>query len=335
MLVKKIVVYTIMIIPVPMLFHDLLGIADEPVRLIERSLNDQKTCELTRRYLSEIVRSEIPFSDAIQIKGPDAHDDPGGLTGIAILTNSEEGDFWTIFTNLICRDPHFTYQVARLCEHVDNVRIVETASSQLMDAIIEYYSAMRVNRMLCDRCIATKKSFSQVFSESRVNRLVTLLKTIEQSENIDFAEMDVLEICCGNGMATIALCELGCDPICLDSDECAVCEGLEHGVLAPNRSMVLDATELSQFFDAGSYDCVIGFMLGAIYPFNKDLWARIMSESAALLHENGVFIFTVHKNEEIVILKEILDEIGMSGEVIDNRDDAGMYDQWVYVGRKV
>ena len=320
-----------------MLFHDLLGIADEPVQLIERSLSDQKTCELTRRYLSEIVRSEISFRDAILVKDPDAHDDSGGLTGIAILTSSEDGDgnFRTIFTNVICRDPHFTDQVTRLCERVDSVRIVETDSPRLIDAIIEYYSTMLVNRMLCDRCIATKKSFSQVFSESRVNRLVTLLKTIEQSGNIDFAEMDVLEICCGNGMATIALRELGCDPLCLDSDECAVCEGLEHGVLAPNRSAVLDATELSQFFDAGSRDCVIGFMLGAIYPFNKDLWARIMSESTALLRENGVFIFTVHKKEEVILLKDILDEIGVSGEVIDNRDDAGMYDQWVYVGRKV
>ncbi len=29
-----------------------------------------------------------------------------------------------------------------------------------------------------------------------------------------------------------------------------------------------------------------------------------------------------------------MDELGMTGRVIDNRDDAGMYDQWVYVGQK-
>jgi hypothetical protein len=45
-------------------------------------------------------------------------------------------------------------------------------------------------------------------------------------------------------------------------------------------------------------------------------------------------VFTVHKEEEITILKEVMDEIGMSGLIIDNRDDAGMYDQWVYLGRK-
>jgi SAM-dependent methyltransferase len=286
-----------------MLFNDLLGIADEPVQLIERSFSDQKACKLTRHQLTEIVRSGMPFGEVIRITGaggPGGHDE---LLGIAILANSEGQDFRMIFVNTIC-------------------------------AIIEYYSIMLVNRMLCDRCISAKKPFSEIFSESRVDRLTTLLKTIELSGNTDFAGMDVLEICCGNGMATIALTELGCDPFCMDSDQCAICEGLEHGVLAPHRSAVLDATELSAFFDAESFDCIIGFMLGAIYPFNKDLWARIMSESAGLLRENGLLMFTVHKGEEIIILKEVMDAIGMEGEIIDNRDDAGVYDQWVYLGRK-
>ncbi len=59
-----------------------------------------------------------------------------------------------------------------------------------------------------------------------------------------------------------------------------------------------------------------------------------MSESAVLLRENGILMFTVHKEEEITILKEVMDGIGMIGEIIDNRDDAGVYDQWVYLGRK-
>lgn len=311
-----------------MLLHDLLDIdCAEVLYLIERSFYDQKRCESTEEYLSEIARSEIPFDDVIQIKDQDE------LIGIAVLMRSEDQDFWTIFVNMICRSPDFRDHAMRLCEHADNVRIVKTTGSQFMDAVIEYYSIMLVNRMLCDRCIHKKKSFSEIFSESRVHRLVTLLTEIEQSEGIDFADVDVIEICCGNGMATIALRELNCDPQCLDSDRCAICEGLEHGVLAPHRSIVLDATELSQFFSAGTFDCVTGFMLGAIYPFNKDLWMRIMSESVILLRENGLLIFTVHKNEEILILKEVLDELGMSGRIIDNRDGAGMYDQWVYVGR--
>ncbi|MEA1894984.1 MAG: methyltransferase domain-containing protein [Euryarchaeota archaeon] len=317
-----------------MLFSDLLGIADEPVQLIEMSFIDQKACNLTRHQLAEIVRTGMPFGEVIRITGASG---PGGqdeLLGIAVLVNSEGQDFRMIFVNTICKDPGFTDLCAGLCEHARSVQTVETTDSKFMDAIIEYYSIMLVNRMLCDRCISTKKPFSEIFSESRVGRLTTLLNMIEQSGNIDFAGMDMLEICCGNGMATIALTELGCDPFCMDSDQCVICEGLEHGVLAPHRSVVLDATELSAFFDAEYFDCVIGFMLGAIYPFNKDLWARIMSESAVLLRENGLLVFTVHKEEEIIILKEVMDAIGMEGEIIDNRDAAGVYDQWVYLGRK-
>ncbi|MEA3323773.1 MAG: hypothetical protein U9Q37_01345, partial [Euryarchaeota archaeon] len=224
-----------------MLFSDLLGIADEPAQLIEMSFSDQKACNLTRHQLTEIVRSGIPFGEVIRITGAGGPGRQDELLGIAVLANSEGQDFRMIFVNTICKDPGFTDLCAGLCEHARSVRTVETTDLQFMDAIIEYYSIMLVNRMLCDRCISTKKPFSEIFSESRVDRLMALLKTIEQSGNTDFAGMDALEICCGNGMATIALTELGCDPFCLDSDQCAICEGLEHGVLAPHRSAVLDA----------------------------------------------------------------------------------------------
>ncbi len=312
-----------------MRLHNLLGIDEtEVVHLAEPGFSDQRTCEASARYRSEIARSKTRFDDVIRVE---THD---GLSGIAISMHSDGQDFWLVFTNVICRDPDFADHATGLCEQADNVHIAETTDLRFMDAIIEYYSLMLVNRALCEKCMHGKKSFGSIFSESRADLLVTLLKTIEESDGIDFADMNLLEICCGNGMATIALRQLGCDPVCLDSDKCAVCEGLEHDVLLPHRSMVLDATQLSHFFEAESFDCVAGFMLGAIYPFNKDVWKRIMAESIVPLREGGFLVFTVHKNEEIAILKEVMDELGMTGRVIDNRDDAGMYDQWVYLGQK-
>ena len=312
-----------------MRLHDLLRIDEtEVVHLAEPGFSDLGTCKTSVRYLSEIVRSEIRFDNVIRVE---THD---GLSGVALPLSLDGQDFWLVFTNVICRDPDFADHATGLCEQADNVRIAETTDLLFMDAIIEYYSLMLVNRALCEKCMHEKKSFGSIFSKSRADMLVTLLKTIEESDGIDFAGMDLLEICCGNGMATIALRQLGCDPVCLDSDKCAVCEGLEHDVLLPHRSMVLDATQLSHFFEAGSFDCVAGFMLGAIYPFNKDVWKRIMAESIVPLREGGFLVFTVHKNEEIDILKEIMDELGTTGRIIDNRDDAGVYDQWVYLGHK-
>jgi len=292
-----------------MLFNDLLGIADEPVQLIERSFSDQKTCKLTRHQLTEIVRSGTPFGEVIRITGaggPGARNRGSGKFGGSGLPDD------------ICK-----HGMQRSGFHGPGSGFVRTCRKRPHCGDDRFAVHGRDHRVLFDHA-----------REPDAMRPVHIRKkTVFRAGNTRFAGRDMLEICCGNGMATIALSEMGCDPFCMDSDQCAICEGLEHGVLAPRRSVVLDATELSAFFDAESFDCVIGFML-AIYPFNKDIWARIMSESAVLLRENGLLVFTVHKEEEIIILKEVMDAIGIAGEIIDNRDDAGVYDQWVYLGRK-
>jgi|LGOV01.1.fsa_nt_gb SAM-dependent methyltransferase len=312
-----------------MLLHDLLKVdCNEAVYMIEPDFSGQAACKLTEHHLSEIVRSEISFDDVTRIRDGDE------VIGIAIPMCSEDDCFLAVLTNAVCRSNDFPDHVTRICERAEEVHDVETTYSQFMDATIEYYAIMLVNRMLCNRCAHDKKSFSQIFSEPRVDRIMSFVRTLEESEDVDFADMKMLEICCGNGMATIALHKMGFDPFCLDSDRCAICEGIEHGVFAPHRVIVLDATELTSVFEAGSFDCITGFMLGAIYPFNKELWGNILSESVALLREDGVLLITVHKNEEIAILKEVLDELGVNGSIIDNRDDSGVYDQWIYLGRK-
>ncbi|HIE32238.1 MAG TPA: hypothetical protein EYP67_07685, partial [Methanosarcinales archaeon] len=209
-----------------MRLHDILGIDEtEVLHLAEPGFSDQGACELSARYRSEIVRSGIMFDDVIRVETRES------LLGIAISMHSDGQDFWLMFVNTICRDPDFADHATGLCKQADNIRIIETTDVLIMDAVIEYYSLMLVNRMLCEKCMHGKKSFGSIFSKLRSDRLVKLLKTIEKSDGINFSDMDMLEICCGNGMATIALRELGCDPVCLDSDKCAVCEGLEHDVL--------------------------------------------------------------------------------------------------------
>ena len=51
----------------------------------------------------------------------------------------------------------------------------------------------------------------------------------------------ILEICCGNGMATQALVRLGQRPLSMDSDRCDLCQGLKSELLDPKRCFVLDA----------------------------------------------------------------------------------------------
>ncbi len=60
----------------------------------------------------------------------------------------------------------------------------------------------------------------------------------------------------------------------------------------------------------------------------------MMAESLKVVKPGGTLLFTVNKREEMDILKEVLDGLGAVGEVIDNTDENGIYDQWVYLGRK-
>jgi hypothetical protein len=74
-------------------------------------------------------------------------------------------------------------------------------------------------------------------------------------------------------------------------------------------------------------------MLGAIYEFNKADWQKILSEAAAIVNE-GLFLLTVHKKEEIDFIDKTMNSFGIKGQIIDNRDDTSIYDQWVYIGVK-
>jgi hypothetical protein len=48
----------------------------------------------------------------------------------------------------------------------------------------------------------------------------------------------------------------------------------------------------------------------------------------------GVVLLTVHKKEEVDFIYSEMQGIGIDGEIIDNRDDTSIYDQWVYIGVK-
>ncbi len=73
-------------------------------------------------------------------------------------------------------------------------------------------------------------------------------------------------------------------------------------------------------------------MIGPIQPFNEDMWASILRESAKVVRTGGMLIFTFHNGEELGFAYEVLKDCGVSGETFENLPDTG-YDRWVYVGR--
>jgi hypothetical protein len=254
----------------------------------------------------------------------------GRIRGIAF-----KQDFWTLITDIVKFDPEFeSYAAALRQEAKCNQKQSHTVeAAEFHRAIATLLCDLLLSGESCD-CQSGRRSHILAYSSERQERLQLLFKTkIDLLFDLDAAEM--LEICCGNGMATAALRDLGYNVYALDNDKCAVCEGLFHGALRASSTAVLDVRHLSEYEFAQYHDfrCVVGFMLGAIYEFNKTDWQKILSEAAAIINE-GLFLLTVHKKEEIDFIHKTMQDLGIKGQVVDNRDDTSIYDQWVYIGVK-
>ena len=282
---------------------------------------------------------------------------------IAVYVHSQGIDHWLVLTNAISKDERFSERVSDLFG--SGSEEIETDASGLRSAVIEYYSIFLANQWLCESCAREDMPYLDlgVFvsvhelihnrlgeeslddgtdcePEGRSERLSHLFREIGGMTELDLSGADMLEICCGDGSATAALRDLGCDPICIDYDKCDICDGLKSGQLREERSIVLDATELSSFFGR-EFDCVVGFMVGPIQPFNEDMWASILRESVKVVRTGGMLIFTFHTGEELGFAYEVLEGCGVSGEMFENLPDSGSpagraitgYDRWAYAGR--
>lgn len=315
-----------------MLLQELLGI-DEEIYLIEESNTSQRTPERTLQYLNRL-RNFPDAGDVRVIKVSEA----GHTLGLLFYNPAEEDvpvDFWSVFTGAFAQ--------ASLKSRFENLadsflslnppeKNVELSYETWLRAVNEYYSFMLVNRNLCTSCSVRPESYSSVFSESRIKRVAEILEILREKGY--YPEGRLLEVCCGNGMSTLALYRSGLDPLAIEINKCTVCQGLEQKVLNPQRVMVMDATAVSKYFESGSFDAVMGFMLGLIYEFNKELWVRIIQEAVSVAAEGAVLLFTVSSKPEIEILADFLFRAGVEGEIVDNTDAEGAYDQWFFVGRK-
>ena len=309
-----------------MLIHKILGFPEnENVCFVEESFASLKNNTLTLAYLENIRKDPDALVSGIK----DENDNIIGL--VLINPESEESEsFYAIFTNIISSRPIPNNSSRIFSGIVKDMKLqnsYNTTIREFSEAVNEYYSIELVNRHLCENCHVNKEPYNMVYIESRNARLKGILDKYR-------LEGSILEICCGNGMSTLPLHNMGYDPLSIDYDKCQICQGLEHSVLDPKRTIVIDATRLSEFFSENSFDTIVGFMLGTIYPFNKSIWEKMMAESVSILKPKGMILLTVNKKEEIEILKNALEMNGIRGQLIDNTDSKGIYDQWVYVGTK-
>jgi len=319
-----------------MLLHQVLDIDnDEIIFLSEESYAGLKNPHRSVDFLKQIAQSGKTDSEIRAIS-----DENGHVMCLAISNPASQDfpSFWAIFTDLVARSGipspaagQYEKFVSEILDDCSTITALEASSQELDTALREYLSLALVERQLCDICDKPSETYDMVYMDDRIKRLDDFLIKTKDKFHVS---ANVLEICCGNGMSTISLEKLGIFPLTIDNDRCQVCQGLEHNVLEPERTIIMDVTRLSHFFNADSFDAVIGFMLGTIYEFDKEMWSFMMSESLKVVKPGGILLFTLSKYEEMDILKRILDGLGAVGEIIDNTDASGIYDQWVYLGQK-
>ena len=315
-----------------MLLQELLGI-DEDIYLIEESYTSQRNPELTLQYLNRFLNfPDIENIRIIRVR------QAGHTTGLLFFNPADEDvpvDFWSVFTGAFAQ-PALKEKFETLADSLLNLtspeKDIELLHETWFNAVNEYYSLMLVNRNLCTSCSVKPESYGNVFSENRIKRVAEILELLRKKGY--YPEGRLLEVCCGNGMSTLALYRSGLDPLAIEINKCTICQGLEQGVLNPQRVMVMDAAAVTRYFEPGSFDAVMGFMLGLVYEFNKGLWVRIVREAVSVAADGAVLLFTVSSKPEIEILADALFRAGVDGEIVDNTDSEGAYDQWLFVGRR-
>jgi hypothetical protein len=302
---------------------DLKQVLDAPsVLLVDNTYAGLKDTAFSKYLLAEMVGSPIEAISSFICEGR--------IRGIAF-----KQDFWMLVTDIVKHDPEFESLAAALFDSTDceKKRSVTIEAVDFHGAIVTLLCDLLLSGGSCE-CLSGRRSEVVAYSRERQERLKLLFRT-KIEPYYDLPSGETLEICCGNGMATAVLRDMEYGVFSLDNDKCAVCEGLFHGALLREQTAVLDARYLSEYeFDKyHEFKRVVGFMLGAIYEFNKTDWRRILSQAAEIISE-GLLLFTVQKKEEVDFIERTMQDFGIKSQVLDNRDETSIYDQWIYVGVK-
>ncbi|MCU0637205.1 MAG: class I SAM-dependent methyltransferase [Methanothrix sp.] len=284
-----------------MLLNRMLELEDqESIFLAEESWQDLLDLPVTGQILEEGLDTD----DCIEIRD----------LGYA-LHIKEPAPIWLLLTDRYSSQKILGGLAGRWQPKI--TKSLEVDESEFLRAINECLSNSLADELFCESC---SLQCPPHHVEERIERLTKLLPTLlPEGESI-------LEICCGSGMATEALCRLGRRPIVMDSDRCDVCLALKGGLLEPQNSMVLDARLLPLIFSPRSFDAVVGFMVGLIDDFNWPVWRDILLKASGLAEER--VLFTVYTQKEAELIARALEEDGWNSRVIDNRDSRGIYDQW-------
>jgi hypothetical protein len=131
-----------------------------------------------------------------------------------------------------------------------------------------------------------------------------------------------IDCCCGSGVGSAVLRDLGFSPLSYDNDESLLSRGLTEKRLLPKETMWIDATIVSRYIDPVPKG--IGIMMGEINTFSQDMWARIIEELYTITQET---LITVGTEKEALLIQDWGKEMKRDMEIIENPADP-IYDLW-------
>jgi hypothetical protein len=134
-----------------------------------------------------------------------------------------------------------------------------------------------------------------------------------------------LDFCCGSGLGSVVLRNLGYRLLGCDIDMSLLSLGFSTGRLLPEETMCIDATCADAYIRKTDFG--LGLMFGEINRFNADLWEQITRQLLSLSHRS---IITTGTEEEAALIAGWAADTHAIAEIMENDRDP-IYDRWVCV----
>ncbi|MCL2460464.1 MAG: hypothetical protein FWF19_03850 [Euryarchaeota archaeon] len=227
---------------------------------------------------------------------------------------SDDSSAW-LGTCFLLHDP--PVPLLEMVEGMD-CEIYQEPRDEIIASIREYFSL---------QLLTSTTPALEDLNENRVQLLRELL--LEYAEEL--TGESCLDCCCGSGVGSHVLHEMGWNPISFDNDETLLVRGFVSGRLHPAHTLCIDATKLCDLLDIpeNGVNLAFGFMVGEINNFSQNMWDEILDQVFFL---STCAFLTVGTEKEARFIEEWAQDAGKDVTVRENFRDI-LYDRWVCIVR--
>ena len=229
--------------------------------------------------------------------------------GNPVLFAVKNEDAW-FATSWLFRDP--TQGELELFEAADG-DMYEEAREEIEAAFRAYFSQIIIEEIRPTR---------EDITEDRIDKIRSLVRE-KFGESVSGTCIDA---CCGSGIGSQVMREIGASPIAYDNDAELLALGFANGRLKPEETVCIDGRIASAYMPDAEFG--LGIMFGQMYTYTKEIWQPIVEELAGVTEKT---LITVATEEEAQWVKEWAAGVGRYLEISENDRDP-IYDRWVIFG---